>query len=100
MRRTLLLPSLTLLTLAVLPASALALKMDRTQYIDYAAQQHCLNQTLWDQPDKLENELEKLEKKFGIREKDLDALDDLTAKYNADSEAQSAIETKVRTLCP
>jgi HPt (histidine-containing phosphotransfer) domain-containing protein len=95
MRRTLI-----LIALAVLPASALALKMDRTQFIDYAAQQHCLNQKLWDQPDKLERELEKLEKKFGIREKDLDALDDLTAKYNADSEVQAAVEEKVRTLCP
>jgi HPt (histidine-containing phosphotransfer) domain-containing protein len=95
MRRTLI-----LLALATLPASALALKMNQQQFIDYSAEQHCLNQKLWDQPDKLESELEKLEKKFGIREKDLDALDDLTAKYNADGDVQAAIEAKVRTLCP
>jgi HPt (histidine-containing phosphotransfer) domain-containing protein len=86
--------------LALLPASALALKMDQQQFIDYSAEQHCLNQKLWDQPDKLEKELVKLEKKFGIRDNDLDALDELTAKYNSDTVVQQQIEEKARTLCP
>jgi HPt (histidine-containing phosphotransfer) domain-containing protein len=86
--------------LALLPASALALDMSQQQFIDYSAEQHCLNQKLWDQPAKLEEELMALEEKFGITEDDLDALDALTAKYNADPSIQPQIEEKARTLCP
>ena len=89
-----------LIAALVLPASALALNMNQQQFIDYSAEQHCLNQKLWDQPDKLETELMALEKKFGISEDDLDALDALTAKYNADASIQPKIEEKARTLCP
>ena len=35
-----------------------------------------------------------------ITEDDLDALDALTAKYNADATIQPQIEEKARTLCP
>ena len=86
--------------LALLPASALALDMSQQQFIDYSAEQHCLNQQLWDQPAKLEAKLIKLEEKYGIGEDDLDALDALTAKYNADPAIQPQIEEKARALCP
>lgn len=86
--------------LILLPASALALDMSEQQFIDYSAEQHCLNQKLWDQPAKLEEELMALEEKFGITEDDLDALDALTAKYNADATIQPQIEEKARALCP
>jgi hypothetical protein len=86
--------------LTLLPASALALDMSQQQFIDYSAEQHCLNQKLWDQPAQLEAELIKLEEKFGISEDDLDALDELTAKYNADPTIQPQIEEKALTLCP
>lgn len=85
---------------ALLPTSALALDMSQQQFIDYSAEQHCLNQKLWDQPAKLEEELINLEEKYGISEDDLDALDALTAKYNADATIQPKIEEKARTLCP
>lgn len=86
--------------LTLLPASALALDMSQQQFIDYSAEQHCLNQKLWDQPAQLEAELIKLEEKFGISEDDLDALDELTAKYNADATIQPQIEEKALVLCP
>ncbi len=86
--------------LILLPASALALDMSQQQFIEYSAEQHCLNQKLWDQPEKLESELIKLEEKYGISEDDLDALDALTAKNNADASIQPQIEEKARTLCP
>ena len=86
--------------LALFPASALALDMSQQQFIDYSAEQHCLNQKLWDQPAKLEEELITLEEKYGISEDDLDALDALTAKNNADVSIQPKIEEKARALCP
>lgn len=86
--------------LALLPASALALDMSQEQFIEYSAEQHCLNQKLWDQPAKLEEELMALEEKYGVTEDDLDALDALTAKYNADPSIQPKIEEKARALCP
>ena len=86
--------------LALLPASALALDMSQQQFIDYSAAQHCLTKKLWDQPAKLEAELIALEEKYGISEDDLDALDTLTAKYNADPSIQPQIEEKARALCP
>ncbi|MCC1495866.1 hypothetical protein [Alcanivorax sp. 1008] len=86
--------------LTLLPASALALDMSQQQFIDYSAEQHCLNQKLWDQPAQLEAELIKLEEKYGISEDDLDALDELTAKYNADATIQPQIEEKALALCP
>ena len=83
----------------LLPGNALALDMSQQQFIDYSAEQHCLNQKLWDQPAKLEAELIALEEKYGISEDDLDALDTLTAKYNADPSIQPQIEEKARALC-
>lgn len=84
----------------LLSTGAAALDMSKQQFIDYSAQQHCLNQKLWDQPAKLESELMALEEKFGVSEDDLDALDALTAKYNADPAIQTQVEEKARVLCP
>ena len=89
-----------LASLTLLPVTALALDMDEAQFVDYSAEQHCLNQQYWDQPATLEAELIKLEEKYGIGEDDLDALDALTARYNADADIQSRIEARARTLCP
>ena len=74
--------------------------MDRAQYIDYSAQQHCINQQYWDQPAKQEEELLALEKKLGISEEDYTALDDLAISYGADAEVQEAIEARAREICP
>ena len=86
--------------LVVAPALASALDMSQSQYVDYSAEQHCLNQQYWDKPDKLEQALIELEQKFGIGEDDFDALDELTAKYNGNKTVQLAVEGKIRTLCP
>lgn len=86
--------------LAATPALLWALDMSQDQYVDYSAQLHCLNQQYWDQPDKLEQALIKLEDKFDIGEQDFNALDALTAQYNGNSAVQSAIEARIHSLCP
>jgi hypothetical protein len=91
---------LSVLFALFLPVPALALDMDEARFIEYSAQQHCLNQTLWDQPAALEEALVKLEQEFGIGEDDLDALDELTARYQADAGVTERIETRARELCP
>jgi len=91
---------LSVLLALFLPAPAFALDMDEARFIEYSAQQHCLNQTLWDQPAALEEALVKLEQEFGIGEDDLDALDELTARYQADAGVTERIETRARELCP
>lgn len=85
--------------LCLSPLSAMALDMDEARFVEYSAQQHCLNQTLWDQPAKLEEALVKLEQEFGISEDDLDALDELTARYQADASVTERIEARARELC-
>lgn len=86
--------------LFLLPVSGLALDMDEARFVEYSAQQHCLNQTLWDQPAALEEALLKLEQEFGIGENDLDALDEMTARYQADAGVTERIEARARELCP
>lgn len=86
--------------LALVPVSALALDMDEARFVEYSARQHCLNQTLWDQPAALEEALIELEEEFGVGEQDLDALDALTAEYQADSAVSERIEARARALCP
>ncbi|MCB1835994.1 MAG: hypothetical protein KDH99_00120 [Alcanivoracaceae bacterium] len=86
--------------LSLLPLPAMALDMDEARFVEYSARQHCLNQTLWDQPAKLEEALVTLEQEFGIGEDDLDALDELTARYQADAAVTGQIEARARELCP
>lgn len=72
----------------------------REQYIDYSAQQHCINQQYWDQPKKQEEALLALEKKLGINEDNYTALDDLAMTYDQDTEVLEAIEARAREICP
>jgi len=74
--------------------------MDREQYIDYSAQQHCINQQYWDQPKKQEEALLALEKKLGINEDNYTALDNLAMTYDQDTEVLEAIEARAREICP
>lgn len=93
----------TIITLAAALASASLQAeplMDRDQYIDYSAQQHCINQQYWDQPTKQEEELLALEQKLGINEDNYTALDDLAMSYGQDPAVQEAIEARAREICP
>ena len=74
--------------------------MARDQYIDYAAQQHCINQEYWDQPAKQEEALLELEKKMGINEDNYLELDDLAMEYGQDTAVQEAVEARAREMCP
>lgn len=83
-------------------ASAAAL-LTKEQYIDYSAQMKCAEQLYsFSDPDKYEKEQNKIEKTFGIKDKDIESgtMDELSATYDADSAVYDAIDVKKAALCP
>lgn len=77
--------------------------LTQAQYIDYQAQVKCAEQKYsFSDPDRYEKEISKIEKAFGIREKDIEsgAMDDLAAKFDADPAVYDAIDAKKNALCP
>jgi hypothetical protein len=93
---------LLLLTIAFSFSSAVTADelMSEAQFVDYSARQHCINQDLWDQPDKQNEQLFALEKEFGITDENFDAVDALIMDYQQDSQLRGQVEAKVKTLCP
>ena len=84
----------------LLSAQAWADMLEPEQYVDYAAQLHCLNQQYWDDPVRLDQEIGKVEQVFGIDPDDFDAVDAMAARYDLDADVQAAVEEKARELCP
>lgn len=86
------------------PATALAGDLlTQDQYVDYAAQVKCAEQLYsFSDPDRYEKELSRIEKSFGIREKDIESgrMDELAARYEADPAVYETIEVKRTGLCP
>jgi hypothetical protein len=77
--------------------------LTKEQYIDYQAQVKCAEQQYsFSDPDRYEKEVAKIEKAFGIKEKDIESgrVDDLAAKYDADPAVYDAIDEKKNALCP
>lgn len=73
------------------------------QYIDYSAQVKCAEQQYaFSDPDRYEQELARIEKTFGIKEKDIESgrMDELSARYDADPATYDAIDEKRNALCP
>lgn len=77
--------------------------LTQSQYIDYSAQVKCAEQQYaFSDPDRYEKELARIEKSFGIKEKDIESgrMDELSARYDADPATYDAIEEKRGALCP
>lgn len=97
--------TLTLLAGALLATAGAQAKdlLTKEQYIDYSAQMKCAEQLYsYSDPDRYEKEQNRIEKAFGIKEKDIESgrVDDLSAKYDADPLVYDAIDTKRNALCP
>lgn len=77
--------------------------LTKEQYIDYTAQVKCAEQKYsYSDPDRYEKEQGKIEKAFGIKDKDIEsgAMDEIAAKYDADADTYDAIDAKKAALCP
>lgn len=77
--------------------------LGKDQYIDYQAQMKCAEQQYsYSDPDRFEKEQQKIDKAFGVSEKDIETgkMDDLSAKYGSDSVVLDAIDAKTAELCP
>lgn len=77
--------------------------LTQAQYIDYSAQVKCAEQQYaFSDPDRYEKELSRIEKAFGIKEKDIESgrMDELSARYDADPATYDAIDEKRNALCP
>ncbi len=77
--------------------------LTKDQYIDYSAQMKCAEQMYsFSDPDKYEKEQNKIEKTFGIKDKDIEsgAMDELAANHDADPAVYDAIDVKKAALCP
>lgn len=95
----------TVLVAAILAAGTATAKdlLTQAQYIDYSAQVKCAGQQYsFSDPDRYEKELARIEKSFGIKEKDIESgrMDDLAARYDADPAVYEAIDEKRNALCP
>lgn len=96
-------PALVAITLLSPVAATAKDLLTQTQYIDYSAQVKCAEQQYsFSDPDRYEKELSRIEKSFGIREKDIESgrLDELAARYEADPAVYDAVEAKRGELCP
>lgn len=77
--------------------------LSREQFIEYNAQMKCAEMLYsYTDPDKHAKEQERIDKSFGIKEKDIEAgkIDALMEKYGADAGVLDAVDTKVNELCP
>ncbi|MFZ5723584.1 MAG: hypothetical protein ACOY33_07965 [Pseudomonadota bacterium] len=77
--------------------------LTKEQYIDYSAQVKCAEQKYsYSDPDRYEKELDRIEKTFGIKDKDIESgrMDDLAVKYDAEPDTYDAVDTKKAALCP
>lgn len=77
--------------------------LSREQYIDYTAQMKCAEMLYsYADPDRHAQEQERIDKAFGVKEKDVEAgrVDALMDKYGADAGVLDAIDAKVNALCP
>ncbi len=98
--------TLHILAVAGLLASGSAFAKDlltQDQYIDYQAQMKCAEvQYSYSDPDRYDKEQAKIDKSFGIKEKDIEAgrMDELMEKYGSDSAVLDAIDAKVNVACP
>mgnify|MGYP000509872042 CR=1 FL=1 len=89
-----------IILLAALPVSAHTMEMNTDQYIEYMAQQHCANQKLWQDPDKLNAKLAEPDKQYGVDENDFDALDQMAMDFTDNADDQEKLEQRVKSLCP
>jgi hypothetical protein len=93
-----------LLVASAFSASAAAADLlSREQYIDYTAQMKCAEMLhSYSDPDMHAKEQERIDKAFGVKEKDVEAgrIDALMDKYGADAGVLDAIDAKVNELCP
>ena len=97
--------ALVLAAAGLLAAGAASAKdlLTKEQYINYQAQVKCAEQQYsFSDPDRYEKEVSKIEKSFGIKEKDIESgrMDDLAAKYDAAPAVYDAIDEKKNALCP
>ena len=79
------------------------LQLTKEQYIDYTAQVKCAEQKYsYNDPNRYDKELDKIEKAFGIKDKDIETgkMDEIAAKYEADNDTYDAIDAKKAALCP
>lgn len=83
----------------VLPASAAPL-LTKAQYIDYQAEAKCIDQQFWDDPDQQEKRRNALDKRFGIKDSDIEKLDELAMELDADPVVLEAIDLKMAEMCP
>lgn len=77
--------------------------LSKERYIDYSAQMKCAEQMYsFNDPDKYEKEQSRIEKAFGIKDKDIESgkMDDMSAAYDADAAVYDAIDEKKAVLCP
>lgn len=77
--------------------------LSKEQYIDYTAQVKCAEQKYsYSDPDRYDKELDRIEKSFGIKDKDIESgkMDELAGKYDAEPDTYDAIDAKKAALCP
>ena len=75
--------------------------LTKDQYIDYNVQVKCAEQKYsFSDPKRYDKEVDRIEKSFGIKDKDIDSgrMDELAAKY--DSDIYDAVEEKKAKMCP
>jgi hypothetical protein len=83
----------------VLPAYAAPL-LSKTQYIDYQAEAKCIDQQFWDDPEQQEKRRNALDKRFRIKDSDIEKLDELAMEMDADPVVLDAIDLKMAEMCP
>lgn len=93
-----------IVAVSLLPAFASAKDLlTREQFIDYNSKMKCAEMLYsYTDPDKFAKEQEKIDKAFGVKEKDIEAgkIDALMDKYGSDAGVLDAVDAKVTELCP
>lgn len=77
--------------------------LSKEKFIDYQAQMRCAEfQFSHSDAARYEQEQERIDKAFKVKEKDHEAgrIDELMTKYDTDSSVLDAISVKVDALCP
>lgn len=82
------------------PSNSLAAPlMSKEQYINYAVQYRCINHEYHDDLNKKEEELIRLDEKFGLNDDNFDAFDELVTEYERDAQVLDQIITRAREQC-
>jgi len=92
--------SVTAMSIALVPNQALAQPlMTKTQYTDYSVSYQCAEVNFHDDLSKKEEELIRIEDKYGLNDDNFDAFDDLITEYERDDALLDNVRDRVSKEC-